>query len=129
MPVLNTSVPLAPDSPAFDVCSDMAPLELIVLTPLRTVTDPPKDAEDPPVFPAVMDTTPPLPLPPDPTDKKIEPPRPDGARPEPTYTDPLSPCCSLDPEPTYTEPLGPVLDVPVLNITAPLTPRLPALEL
>ena len=127
VPVLKASAPLAPDTPAFEVVSVTDPLELSLLNPLWMFTDPPKAEE--PALPAEIDTLPPLPLSPDPTDMRMEPPRPERERPVPKYTDPLSPFRSLTPEPTNTEPLGPLLAVPVLKTTEPLTPRLPAFEL
>jgi hypothetical protein len=108
VPVLSTSSPLTPNSPALEVVIAIDPLVVTVLYPDFNVTNPPVVEV---VVPAFIFIKPPWPLFPDPTVMVTEPPLPRVA----------------DPEPMKTFPLFPLLEVPVLNITRPLTPLLPAL--
>jgi hypothetical protein len=103
VPVLNNIKPLIPKlalPPESCVRKAIDPDD--IPAPLTTLTDPPVF----PDLPAEKIKSPPTPLSPDPTVIDIEPPLPDAAI----------------PEPILILPLFPFEDVPLLKITAPLTP-------
>ena len=110
VPVLNVSSPLTPFVPAFNVRRKTLPLDRILLYPLRIDIDPPVALMSPYVLPANNDRWPPSSVLPSPTLIVISPPFPPDA----------------DPVPIDIDPDDPDDVVPVLNVSSPLTPVVPA---
>jgi len=109
VPELNTSRPLTPLVPAFEVRILNAPLLDLDPKPDAMLKPPPVTSL---LSPAYTPTRPPDPLEPLPTANKIDPPRPPDE----------------EPDPIYKPPLLPLLAVPELNTSNPLTPLVPAFD-
>jgi hypothetical protein len=109
IPLESEILPLTPAAPAFDVASNIFPLEVFVDIPVTRVTLPPEASAV--VFPAFMKRSPPDPTPPAPISIVIAPAAPPVA----------------SPVARRIEPVFPALDVPVFREMSPLEPALPAL--